>query len=98
MIDPEDLDPESPDPDGHVLVVIDNTYTCGRESRRTAWVPEPPAGVDEGELYEWFDEHVNELTGDGHPCGYSEHAMYEASIAIAPGRAELVGKSSSWEG
>lgn len=78
-----------------VTVLIENSYACGRESTREVQVPPPAPGQD---LQEWFDERVNEHTGDGHPCGASEHALYEARIIAAPDRPELVGEHTSWEG
>lgn len=78
-----------------VTVLIENTYTCGRESSSEEQVPYPEPGQD---LDDWFDDVVNPLTGDGHPCGSSEHALYEATIIAAPDRPELVGETSSWEG
>lgn len=73
-------------------VVIENTYTCGRQSSVVADVAEP-ADITE----EWRDEVVHPLTGDGHPCGSTEHAMYTAVITDAT-REEWVGQLFTWEG
>ena len=89
--------------DGKVTVHVTNTYTCGRESESWVDVPGPPSPVtldDDGEvdLYDWWDLYVHDHMGDGHQCGSSEHALYEATIVDAPGRDELTGLSTSWEG
>lgn len=83
-----------------VTVEITNTYECGRESEATEVVPAPSpgAGPDTEELAAWFDEVVQPLTGDGHPCGSRDHAYYEAAIVAAPGQEDLVGVTHSWEG
>lgn len=86
-----------------VTVRVDNYYTCGRHTRRDVVLPAPvqvPPADEEGviELGSWWDEVVNDETGDGHPCGSSEHAMYDVAIVAAPGRPELVGQTYSWEG
>lgn len=77
-----------------VTVLIENTYTCGRESSATVTLAAPAPGRD----LEVFWDVVHERTGDGHPCGSSEHALYEVRITEAPGRPELVGEWMSWEG
>lgn len=87
---------------GVVTVLIENTYSCGRESWAVWNVSAPPVLVgdaDEREqlLRDWFTDEVHDLTGDGHPCGSREHALYEATIT-AGDRPELVGQTYSWEG
>lgn len=89
-----------------VTVEVSNTYACGRESGVTVELPAPPAGAagsaeDDGtpwQMREWWEDVVHEHTGDGHPCGSREHALYEATVTDAPGRPELVGSTYSWEG
>jgi hypothetical protein len=76
-----------------VLVRIENTYACGRESASTEPAPAPGADVES-----WWNDVIGPLAGDGHPCGSREHALYEARIVQAPGRPELVGQTYSWEG
>ena len=49
-------------------------------------------------LESWWDDGVHDRAGDGHSCGPSEHAMYEALIVEASGRPDLVGESMSWVG
>src|SRR4051812_32755980 len=83
---------------GAVVVSITNTYTCGRESGSEHVLVGPVPGADEALVDDWFDLYVHDLTGDGHPCGSSEHAYYEATITDSPGRPELLGQSHSWEG
>lgn len=78
-----------------VAVEISNTYACGRESDSTEHVRYPQLGET---LESWWDDVVHDLTGDGHPCGSSEHALYEAVITAAPDRPELVGETWSAEG
>lgn len=76
-----------------IEVLISNTYECGRTSSNRVDVRPP-----DGELDDWWDEVVHPLTGDGHPCGASEHALYEALVVAAPGRPDLVGATQTWEG
>jgi hypothetical protein len=85
-----------------VMIQIDNTYTCGRESSSVVTVN----GPEDGRLTDkWWDEHVHEHTGDGHPCGSSEFAVYEATIIGVTGQFSavddligLIGESHTWEG
>lgn len=81
---------------GRVTVEIANSYACGRVSRATHVLPAPDPARDEGEdwLERWFDDVVYDLTGDGHPCGASEDALYEARIVAGP--AALVGQAYDW--
>lgn len=86
-------------PEGMVVVRIDNSYACGRQSDEVHHVPAPalsPSGDEEDDLDEWWEEYVQPHTGDGHPCGEHEHALYKATITIAPGRPELVGQTMDW--
>lgn len=78
-----------------VTVLIENGYACGRESTSRVEVPAPAAGQD---LDSWWGDEVHDLTGDGHPCGASENAIYEVRVIEAPGRPELIDESMSWEG
>lgn len=83
-----------------VTLKIENTYVCGRESEfeKTAPAPTTIGPADEYgqlDLGDWWDEHVHDLTGDGHPCGASEDAMYEATIIAADDPA-LVGQKMEW--
>jgi hypothetical protein len=79
--------------DESVVVHVENTYTCGRQSE--AWEIVPVPDVDE-DMDAWWAEKVP--TGDGHPCGAHEHALYECKIVVAPDRPELVGLSYGSEG
>lgn len=89
-----------------IRVRIENTYECGRESSAEVEVAAPPltvltaAGdVDEEVLDRWYDDVVAEHTGDGHPCGEREHALYEATvIAAPPGLDRLLGHTVGSEG
>lgn len=79
-----------------VTVLVENTYTCGRESSSVHQVALPPLDQD---LDEWWNDSVHELTGDGHPCGASEHALYTATITSEPCYSDgLLGASFEWEG
>ena len=74
-----------------VTVRIENTYVCGRTSSNVIEVTAPPI-VDDA----WWDDHVLEHTGDGHPCGATEDATYDARIIDAPADSGLVGQTHSW--
>lgn len=77
-----------------VTVQVTNSYACGRTSDGSGEVECPPPGAD---MERWWNEEVT--TGDGHPCGAGEHALYEALIVAAPlDRPDLIGLSMSWEG
>jgi len=81
-----------------VTVKIENLYACGRQSTAEVEVPAPPSDTD---LLDWFADEVHDLTGDGHPCGAYEHAIYDVRIVATsdPERADaLIGESFSWEG
>lgn len=80
-----------------VTVAVENTYSCGRESEAVLQLP-PPRSLGEGDLTAWWEEVVNPVTGDGHPCGAREHALYEVTVLEAPGLPELVGRTYEWEG
>jgi hypothetical protein len=82
------------------VVRIENTYSCGRESEHLATVSAVPFGAQVGSesLEDWFGETVHEHTGDGHPCGSSDYAVYEAEILIASDRPDLVGHTYEWGG
>lgn len=95
-----DLVPDYAQP---VTVAVSNFYACGRESSSVHELPAPPIGADladedDADAVDWWEETVHEHTGDGHPCGSSEHATYTALVTGAPGRVELVGLSREWEG
>lgn len=79
----------------HVTVEIENDYACGRSSGGEHQVPAPPINATEEDLEDWWEEYVQPLTGDGHPCGAAEHSVYKATITAAPGRPELIGQT--WE-
>lgn len=78
-----------------VTVRLNCTYRCGHCSSREVRVvpPDPGEAVDE-----WWDRVVLPETGDGHSCGSTEHALYEAVVVAAPGRGALRGAAASWEG
>jgi len=89
-------------------VRIENTYACGRESWDIAQVADPPAAALDDDardeygihpLDRWYTDVVHDHTGDGHPCGSSEHAVYEATIVEAPPElAALIGRTVGSEG
>lgn len=64
------------------------TSSCAEHVR----YPKPDKDLDL-----WWDDIVHPLTGDGHPCGVSEHALYEAKIVDAPHCPTLVGQVWSGE-
>jgi hypothetical protein len=76
-------------------VRVANSYVCGRQSGGLAWVSLPDHGEDADE---WYHELLHDLTGDGHPCGEREHALYEVTVIAAPGRPDLVGATFGSEG
>jgi hypothetical protein len=78
---------------GNVTVRIGNTYVCGRSSGGEHQVPAPALNVSEEDLDDWWQEHVEPLTGDGHPCAADEHSLYEATIIASHGRPELIGQT-----
>lgn len=79
----------------HVVVRIENTYVCGRQSVAEVEVPAPESVGLEHEV--WWDVVVHQYTGDGHDGGSSEDALYEATIVGPEGRYD-VGTSCTWEG
>lgn len=81
-----------------LTVQVENTYACGLTSGGEYQVPVPPVGADEAEMDDWWQDEVVPLTGDGHACGATERALYEATITAAPGRPALVGRTWSAEG
>ncbi|MEQ3552605.1 hypothetical protein WIS52_19195 [Pseudonocardia nematodicida] len=80
---------------GMITVRVESTYSCGHESEHPAVIRAPRAG--EG-VEEWFDDVVRPESGDGHSCGPSEHAHYEALVTVAPSRPDLLGQTRTWEG
>jgi hypothetical protein len=75
-----------------VTVRIENVYSCGRVSSSEEQVSAPT-----GDLDRWWENVIYPLTGDGHPCGSGEDAVYEATIVKSPDdRPELVGQSHEW--
>lgn len=78
-----------------ITVRVESTYSCGHASEHAAVIRAPHVGESaEG----WFDDVVQPETGDGHSCGPSEHAHYEALVTVAPRRPDLLGQSRTWEG
>lgn len=78
----------------NVAVRITNTYECGRMTTSQVAVPVPEAPLED-----WWEDEVHALTGDGHPCGSTENALYEAQIVWGPpGYEHLMGETYSWEG
>lgn len=74
-------------------VRVENFYVCGRNSTSTDLVRAPFSGE---ELEEWWQDVVFDLTGDGHPCGSREDALYEVTIIDSPGSPELLGEKYGW--
>lgn len=77
------------------VVKIHNEYECGRASNRTVHVRNPLPGE---RTSDWWDEVVNPETGDGHSCGSSEHAYYEATIEVIDDPDLRAGDTMTWEG
>lgn len=80
-----------------VTLAVENAYDCGRESQSVELVP-PPRSHAEFDVEEWWDTEAHDATGDGHPCGSVDHALYEVTVLQAPDFPELVGEKRSWEG
>lgn len=79
-----------------VTVEVSNSYACGRESGGLVDVP-APAGTSPAELEVWWEETVYAATGDGHPCGAGEDALYEVEVITAGEPfADLVGQIREW--
>jgi hypothetical protein len=78
-----------------VIVQIDNAYECSRRSISVKEV-DPPPGLAPDVVEQWFEEVVYDLTGDGHDCGQSENAIYEATVIAAPEMPQLVGAKWEW--
>jgi hypothetical protein len=78
-----------------VTVHISNGYACGRQSERTVAVP-APGGLSSPWTEAWWEEIVQPETGDGHPCGASEHSHYSATVVAADTRPDLIGATHEW--
>jgi hypothetical protein len=79
--------------DANVIVLIENAYECGRTSASRYSVQAPAVGSD---LEAWFETEIHDFTGDGHPCGASENAIYDTRIVDAPNRPDLLGQTYGW--
>lgn len=77
------------------LVRIHNEYECGRSSDVIESVRSPLPGES---AETWWQDVVQPLTGDGHPCGSSEHALYEATITRIDDPELRPGDVMTWEG
>lgn len=64
-----------------VAVRVENTYECGRESEAVRYCRPPRPGESLGD---WVEDAVQDLGGDGHPCGSRENAIYEFTVLEAP--------------
>lgn len=74
-----------------VTVTVDNAYACGRTSQITTTVTAPlTTEIPE----DWWCEQVP--SGDGHPCGAREHALYTYEITASTDRPELIGVGYQW--
>jgi hypothetical protein len=82
--------------DADVLVLLGNSYECGRSSHKYELVRGRYA--DDEDLDTWWTEVVSPLTGDGHPCGSRDHALYTALVVWSGTPSVRVGESNSWEG
>lgn len=80
---------------GTVTVRLTDTYRCGRSASREVHLAPP---LPDEPLSGWWDRVVLPETGDGHPCGASEHALYEAEVVAAPSEPGMAGAMTSWEG
>lgn len=76
-------------------VHIENTYACGRLSSSVEDVRGPVPGET---LDDWWEEVVHPLTGDGHPCGSSEDALYEATVVTVDDPELVAGDVRTWQG
>lgn len=76
----------------YAAVEIDNAYACGRTSSSHHLL-----SVDGQPDQAWWSDVVFPLTGDGHPCGSSEHGYHEATI-INSSAPEFIGIRYTWEG
>lgn len=72
---------------GMTNVLIENTYTCGRESEEVVSLPDP-----DGDLEDWFDDVVYAETGDGHSCSSTDGSYHEATVLDGP----RAGATRSW--
>lgn len=84
-----------------ITVLVENTYTCGRESEFVVELPQPSAH-DEDAVEQWWEECAFDATGDAHltadgqPCAEREDALYEVTVLTAPSFPELVGEKREW--
>lgn len=91
----EVLAADDDDPPARVRLSLHNVYACGRESSCSRMVRAPH--LDEP-LDDWWETVVHPLTGDGHSCGASEDAYYEAMVLAADDPMLRAGDSRRWEG
>ena len=79
-----------------LILAIENVYGCGRISNTVAKVVSPPVGIDAtGQDSEWFYTEIYNATGDGHPCGSSDDAVYTVAVVASDDRPDLIG--TKWE-
>lgn len=71
------------------------SYACGRESSRDVEVRTPVPGET---LDSWWEDVVHPHMGDGHACGSSEHALYEARVLCTFDPELNAGDTRTWEG
>lgn len=79
-----------------LLLKVENTYECGRESETNPIVESPPVpllitGETDDQDTEWWYDQVYGNTGDGHPCGSSDDATYDVTVIESNDRPDLVG-------
>lgn len=76
---------------------IDNVYELydSVTTYKTATIPEPPAGTQQGDdaFEDWASDHLLELTGVGHEDGNS---AYFLEIIKCDERPDLVGLEFEW--
>lgn len=75
-----------------VIVKIENSYSCGRTSERLVTLPAPD---DLADLTAWWEDVVFEETGDGHPCGETDNAIYDVEI-VGGDYDSLLGQRHGW--
>lgn len=82
--------------DNKATIWIENTYAeCGRQSQEVVSVRAPVPGES---LDDWWQEVVHPHTGDGHPCGRTDHALYTAEILRIDDPVLRAGDKMEWEG
>lgn len=76
-------------------VRVENSYECGRVSNSIEHVRNPLPGES---VEDWWALVVQPVTGDGHPCGSTDHAFYRATITRIDDPELRPGDTMTWEG